>query len=81
MNEQKKDAESVLTGAKEQQKKKRKIVIYPEQLFEIMETPKEILTEAKEMMEAMPGIGFEYALGIAKYNAGKAEHPLVTPKK
>lgn len=75
MSNNKKESENASTTQSVQ--KKRKIVIYPEQLFDIKKSDDEDLKEAIELMEAMPGIGFEYAIGIAKYNRGKADHPLI----
>lgn len=81
MNKQQEEKENASTGAAEQKTKKRKIVIYPDQLFEINEAPKDLIEEAKQLMEAMPGIGWDYAYGIAKYNQGKADHPIIAAKK
>lgn len=55
--------------------KDRKIVVTIPQLGDFNTQTVDIQKEAISFLEAMPGLSFQYALALAKYNAGRGQHP------
>lgn len=54
-------------------KPRRTVILDTQQILTLVtdESPKELVKETVEILEAMPGITWAQAAGLAKYNIGK----------